>query len=33
VCYQDCPEELLPPELEEHNPLGIVRLVDGRLER
>lgn len=33
VCYQDFPEELLPRELEEQNPLGILRLVDGRSER
>jgi len=33
VCYQDCPEELLPRELEEQNPMGIMRLVDGSLER
>lgn len=29
VCYQDCPDELLPPELREANPSGIRRLVDG----
>jgi 2,5-dioxopentanoate dehydrogenase len=31
VCYQDCPASALPPELQEHNPLGIWRLVDGEL--
>ncbi|MGN6591547.1 MAG: aldehyde dehydrogenase (NADP(+)) [Terriglobales bacterium] len=29
VCYQDMPEFALPPELQEHNPLGIFRLRDG----
>ncbi|MBV6285662.1 aldehyde dehydrogenase (NADP(+)) [Pseudomonas aegrilactucae] len=29
VCYQNCPDELLPAALQEGNPLGIVRLVDG----
>ncbi|GAA5054038.1 NADP-dependent aldehyde dehydrogenase [Thermocatellispora tengchongensis] len=32
VAYQDWPEELLPDELREANPLGIPRRVDGRLE-
>ncbi|HSP16404.1 MAG TPA: aldehyde dehydrogenase (NADP(+)) [Thermoanaerobaculia bacterium] len=31
VCYQDFPNELLPDELKEANPLGILRLVDGRV--
>ncbi|MFI6812162.1 aldehyde dehydrogenase (NADP(+)) [Nonomuraea sp. NPDC050328] len=31
--YQDWPEELLPEELREANPLGVPRRVDGRLER
>jgi NADP-dependent aldehyde dehydrogenase len=31
VCYQAVPEQFLPPELCENNPLGIVRRVDGRL--
>jgi NADP-dependent aldehyde dehydrogenase len=30
VCWQDWPHELLPPELRDDNPLGIVRLVDGQ---
>ncbi|MFZ1750990.1 MAG: aldehyde dehydrogenase (NADP(+)) [Saprospiraceae bacterium] len=29
LCYQDCPDALLPDELKENNPLGIVRKVDG----
>ncbi|WP_448108443.1 aldehyde dehydrogenase (NADP(+)) [Pseudomonas azerbaijanoccidentalis] len=29
VCYQNCPDELLPDALKDGNPLGIVRLVDG----
>ena len=31
VSYQNFPDAALPPELQESNPLGIVRLVDGRL--
>lgn len=30
VCWQDFPEELLPAALQEANPLGITRLVDGQ---
>ena len=33
VCYQNFPEEVLPPELQAHNPLRIWRLVDGQLTR
>jgi 2,5-dioxopentanoate dehydrogenase len=29
VCYQSFPQSLLPAELQESNPLGIMRLVDG----
>jgi 2,5-dioxopentanoate dehydrogenase len=29
VCYQNIPEELLAPELAEHNPLNLRRLVNG----
>lgn len=29
VCYQNFPQSLLPVELEDDNPLGIWRLVDG----
>lgn len=31
VSYQDVPERLLPDALHDANPLGIVRMVDGRL--
>jgi alpha-ketoglutaric semialdehyde dehydrogenase len=31
VCYQDLPDELLPQELQAANPLGLWRMVDGRL--
>lgn len=27
VCYQDCPDELLPPELRDANPAGIRRTI------
>jgi NADP-dependent aldehyde dehydrogenase len=30
VCYQGFPDEALPEELQEANPLGIQRLVDGK---
>jgi alpha-ketoglutaric semialdehyde dehydrogenase len=33
VCYQDFPEENLPEELRNANPLGIMRLVDGKYSR
>ncbi|WP_341502568.1 aldehyde dehydrogenase (NADP(+)) [Gallaecimonas sp. GXIMD4217] len=29
VCYQDVPQALLPLELRDDNPLGLLRLVDG----
>ena len=29
VCYQDFPDAALPAELQENNPMGIWRLVDG----
>ena len=32
VCYQDVPDALLPPALQEANPLGIPRRVDGVLQ-
>lgn len=32
VCYQDWPDGQLPPELQEANPCGIRRLVDGKPE-
>ncbi|KLR57731.1 aldehyde dehydrogenase (NADP(+)) [Diaphorobacter sp. J5-51] len=31
VCYQDMPDALLPPALQQANPLGLARLVDGVL--
>lgn len=31
VCFQSFPDEMLPPELRDANPLGIVRRVNGRL--
>ncbi len=33
VCYQGFPDEALPDELKEANPLGIWRLVDGKIEQ
>jgi acyl-CoA reductase-like NAD-dependent aldehyde dehydrogenase len=33
VGYQSWPEAMLPPELQDANPLGIVRLVDGLFTR
>jgi acyl-CoA reductase-like NAD-dependent aldehyde dehydrogenase len=33
VAYQNAPDELLPPELQAANPLGIWRRVDGELTR
>jgi alpha-ketoglutaric semialdehyde dehydrogenase len=30
VCYQDFPEDLLPPPLKEGNPLQLRRIVDGK---
>jgi NADP-dependent aldehyde dehydrogenase len=33
VCFQNCPNELLPPELQDGNPLNIWRYVDGLLSR
>ncbi|SNT05580.1 aldehyde dehydrogenase (NADP(+)) [Pseudomonas segetis] len=30
VCYQNCPDALLPQALQNANPLGIQRLVDGK---
>lgn len=29
VCFQDAPDVLLPPELRDGNPLGIIRRIDG----
>ncbi|VVO35835.1 aldehyde dehydrogenase (NADP(+)) [Pseudomonas fluorescens] len=33
VCYQNCPDALLPDALKNANPLGINRLVDGNSHR
>ena len=33
LCYQDCPQELLPAELQDANPLHILRLVDAEWKR
>ncbi|AWY40150.1 aldehyde dehydrogenase family protein [Pseudomonas putida] len=33
VCYQNCPDALLPDPLKNANPLGISRLVDGVSQR
>ncbi|WP_110972346.1 aldehyde dehydrogenase (NADP(+)) [Pseudomonas huaxiensis] len=33
VCFQNYPDELLPPALQDANPLGIPRLVDGEYSR
>lgn len=33
VCFQDMPNALLPAELKHENPLGILRLVNGKFER
>lgn len=33
VCYQDCPGSLLPDALQDQNPLGIERRINGILSR
>lgn len=33
VCYQDCPDGLLPDSLQNGNPLGILRKVNGEYTR
>jgi 2,5-dioxopentanoate dehydrogenase len=33
VCYQDLPADLLPPALQDDNPLALWRLRDGELVR
>jgi alpha-ketoglutaric semialdehyde dehydrogenase len=33
VCFQNYPDNLLPDALKNANPLGIQRLVDGRMSR
>jgi 2,5-dioxopentanoate dehydrogenase len=32
VCFQNFPQPMLPPELQDENPLGISRLRDGKPE-
>lgn len=29
VCYQNCPDDLLPEELQDANPRGIMRVLNG----
>jgi NADP-dependent aldehyde dehydrogenase len=33
VCFQDCPAQMLPPELQDDNPNRIWRLIDGQRTR
>jgi alpha-ketoglutaric semialdehyde dehydrogenase len=33
ICYQDCPDAALPAELQKANPLGVMRMVNGKLTR
>jgi NADP-dependent aldehyde dehydrogenase len=33
VAFQDAPSAVLPPELRDDNPLGLLRVVDGRVTR
>ncbi|HEV3224996.1 MAG TPA: aldehyde dehydrogenase (NADP(+)) [Puia sp.] len=33
VCFQDCPQDLLPDALKNENPLGILRKINGRYTR
>jgi len=33
LCYQNWPDNLLPPQLQNANPLGIVRFVQGEPTR
>ena len=33
VCYQNLPDVLLPPALQDANPLGLLRLIDGLATR
>lgn len=33
VCFQDCPNSLLPDELKDENPLGILRIVNDEYTR
>jgi NADP-dependent aldehyde dehydrogenase len=33
VCYQGFPDSALPRELQDANPLGIWRMLDGQMSR
>ena len=33
VCWQDCPDEILPKELQDDNPLNIEQLINGKRTR
>jgi alpha-ketoglutaric semialdehyde dehydrogenase len=33
ICYQNYPDEMLPRALQDANPLGLLRLLDGELTR
>ena len=33
ICFQNCPQELLPEELKDGNPRGIWRLVDNSMQK
>jgi NADP-dependent aldehyde dehydrogenase len=33
ICYQSFPDELLPVELQNANPLGLSRVVNGELTK
>ncbi len=33
ICYQDCPDTSLPAELQKGNPLGVMRMLNGKLTR
>jgi 2,5-dioxopentanoate dehydrogenase len=33
VCYQNYPNELRPPALQNENPLGLLRLLNGEQTR
>lgn len=33
VCYQNFPEEILPAELQNENPLQLLRMIDGTMSR
>lgn len=33
ICYQNYPDSVLPPALQDGNPLGLLRLVDGEMTR